>query len=53
MDRILSYLPETVHIRVGYDNEPQYYGDHPGVEWVDYEIPKAWLKHGEPGHYDE
>ena len=53
MDRILSYLPETVHIRVGYDNESQYYGDHSGVEWVDYEIPKAWLKHGEPGHYDE
>ena len=46
MDRILSYLPETVHIRVGYDNEPQYYGDHPGVEWVYYEIPKIWLKHG-------
>ena len=53
MDRILSYLPETVHIRVGYDNEQQYYGDHPGVEWVDYEIPKSWLKHGKPGHYDE
>lgn len=53
MDRILGYLPENVHIRVGYDNEPRYYGDYPGVDWVDYEIPKIWLKHGERGHFDE
>ena len=53
MDRILSYLPETVHIRVGYERKPQYYGEYVGVDWVDYEISKAWLKHGEPGHNDE
>jgi len=53
MDRILNYLPEIVHIRIGYDNEPRFYGDHPGVDWIDYEIPKVWLKHGERGHYDE
>ena len=53
MDKILSYLPETVHIRVGYDREPQNYGDYAGVDWVDYEIPKAWLKHGEPGRFNE
>lgn len=53
MDRILNYLPETVHIRIGYDNEPQYWGDQPGVTYVDYEIPKSWLKHGEQGHYNE
>ena len=53
MDRILSYLPEIVHIRVGYEKEPHYYRDYCGVDWVDYEIPKSWLKHGERGHYNE
>lgn len=53
MDRILSYLPEIVHIRVGYENEPRYYGDYTSVDWVDYEIPKIWLKHGECGSYNE
>ena len=53
MDRILNYLPEIVHIRVGYEQEPRYYGDYTSVDWVDYEIPKVWLKHGQPGCYDE
>lgn len=53
MDRILNYLPEIVHIRVGYEQEQRYYGDYCGVDWVDYEIPKAWLKHGKCGSYNE
>lgn len=53
MDRILSYLPEIIHVRVGYYQESRYYMDHTDVNWVDYEIPKNWLKHGERGHSDE
>lgn len=53
MDRILSYLPEIVHVRVGYYQESMHYMDHYDVEWVDYKIPKNWLKHGECGHSNE
>ena len=54
MDRILSYLPENVHVRFGWDSEP-WCGTH-SFDHVTYriiKIPKAWLKHGERGHYDE
>ena len=54
MDRILSYLPENVHVRFGWDSEP-WCGTH-SFDHVTYrviEIPKIWLKHGERGWYDE
>ena len=53
MDRILSYLPENVHVRFGWDRGPDYFR---GPSKTDYKvicIPKTWLKHGERGHYDE
>ena len=54
MDRILSYLPENVHVRFGWEREP-WCGSH-SFDHVTYKtiyIPKSWLKHGERGHYDE
>ena len=54
MDRILSYLPENVHVRFGWDSEP-WCGTH-SFDHVTYrviEIPKIWLKHGERGRYNE
>lgn len=53
MDRILSYLPENVHVRFGWEREPDYFG---GPSHTDYRvicIPKSWLKHGNRGAYDE
>lgn len=54
MDRILSYLPENVHVRFGWDNGPLSYGSP--VNDISYKticIPKNWLKHGERGRYNE
>ena len=53
MDRILSYLPEKVHVRFGWENEPRYYGDIPDKEYSTICIPKEWLKHGKRGHWYE
>ena len=54
MDRILSYLPDNVHVRFGWDSEP-WCGSH-SFDHVTYQticIPKSWLKHGDRGAYDE
>lgn len=53
MDRILSYLPENVHVRFGWEYEPEHYGGIPHTEYKVICIPKNWLKHGERGRYDE
>lgn len=53
MNRILSYLPEYVHVRFGWELEPEYYGAYPITKYKVIKIPKIWLKHGERGHYDE
>lgn len=53
MDRILSYLPENVHVRFGWEREPDYFR---GPSKTDYKvicIPKTWLKHGDRGSYHE
>ena len=54
MDRILSYLPENVHVRFGWDNGPLSYNSP--INDITYRtivIPKIWLKHGERGSYHE
>ena len=54
MDRILSYLPDNVHVRFGWDSEP-WCGTH-SFDHITYrviEIPKIWLKHSERGSYNE
>ena len=54
MDRILSYLPDNIHVRFGWDSEP-WCGMH-SFDHITYrviEIPKIWLKHGERGSYNE
>ena len=53
MDRILSYLPENVHVRFGWEHEPEHYGAMPNTEYKVICIPKIWLKHGERGRYNE
>ena len=53
MDKILSYLPENVHVRFGWEHEPAYYGAIPESEYKTIVIPKSWLKHGECGSYSE
>lgn len=53
MDKILSYLPDNVHVRFGFEHEPQYYGINPEIEYKIIIIPKSWLKHGERGSYSE
>lgn len=53
MDRILNYLPDNVHVRFGWEHEPEYYGDIPDIEYKVIYIPKNWLKHGERGSYNE
>ena len=53
MDRILSYLPENVHVRFGWEHESEYYGAIPNTEYKVICIPKNWLKHGERGAYNE
>lgn len=54
MDRILSYLPENVHVRFGWDNGPLSYNSP--INDITYHtivIPKTWLKHGDRGSYHE
>ena len=54
MDRILSYLPENVHVRFGWDNGPLSYNSP--INDITYRtivIPKTWLKHGDRGSYHE
>ena len=54
MDRILSYLPDNIHVRFRWDSEP-WCGTH-SFDHITYrviEIPKIWLKHGERGSYNE
>jgi len=53
MDRILSYLPEYVHVRFGWEQEPEYYGAYIVTKYEVIKIPKIWLKHGERGNYNE
>ena len=53
MDKILSYLPENVHVRFGWQYEPLFYGAIPKTEYKTIVIPKSWLKHGERGSYLE
>ena len=53
MDKILSYLPENVHVRFGWEHDPEYYGAMPHTEYKVICIPKNWLKHGKRGTYDE
>lgn len=53
MDKILSYLPENVHVRFGWEREPAYYTAIPETEYKIIVIPKSWLKHGERGSYSE
>ena len=53
MDKILSYLPENVHVRFGWEYEPEYYGGMSHTEYKVICIPKNWLKHGERGAYNE
>ncbi len=53
-DRILSYLPENVHVKFGWDKEP-WCGRHTygHIEYKVICIPKDWLKHGKRGAYNE
>ena len=53
MNKILSYLPENVHVRFGWEHEPQYYKAIPETEYKTIVIPKSWLKHGKRGSYSE
>jgi hypothetical protein len=53
MDRILSYLPENVHVRFGWEHEPTCYYGLPETEYKTIVIPKSWLKHGKRGSYSE
>ena len=53
MDKILSYLPENVHVRFGWEYEPDYYGAMSKTEYKTIVIPKSWLKHGTRGSYSE
>ena len=53
MDRILSYLPENVHVRFGWDKDPDYFGIRTEIEYKTIVIPKYWLKHGTHGSYSE
>lgn len=53
MDSILNCLPDNVHVRFGWEHEPQYYGAHPHTEYKVICIPKSWLKHGKHGAYNE
>ena len=53
MDRILSYLPENVHVRFGWEREPDYFGGPSNIDYKVICIPKTWLKHGERGTYHE
>lgn len=53
MDKILSYLPDNVHVRFGWEHEPTYYGAVPETEYKIIVIPKSWLKHGKRGSYSE
>ena len=53
MDKILSYLPENVHVRFGWEHEPDYFGAIPKTEYKSIVIPKSWLKHGKRGSYNE
>lgn len=53
MDRILSYLPENVHVRFGWEHDPDYFGIRAETEYKTIIIPKSWLKHGKRGSYSE
>ena len=53
MDKILSYLPENVHVRFGWEQEPDYFGGPSNTYYRVICIPKIWLKHGERGNYNE
>ena len=53
MDRILSYLPDNVHVRFGWEHNPEYYGAYPVTTYKVICIPKSWLKHSKRGAYDE
>ena len=52
-DRILSYLPETVHVSLGYEIEPSYFGGPSDVDYFVVEIPKKWLQHNKRGTFYE
>ena len=53
MDRILSYLPENIHVRFGWEREPDYFGGPSNTDYKVICIPKTWLKHGNRGAYNE
>ena len=53
MDRILSYLPENVHVVFGWDEGTDHFGGLNNIYRRTIVIPKSWLKHGERGIYDE
>ena len=53
MDKILSYLPDNVHVRFGWEHEPQYYGGVPDTEYKVILLPKIWLKHNKRGSWNE
>ena len=53
MDSILNCLPDNVHVRFGWEHEPQYFNGIPHTEYKIIIIPKSWLKHGDRGSYNE
>ena len=53
MGKILSYLPEKVHVVFGWKDEPYYYGNIPKTSYSTICIPKEWIKHNKRGSWNE
>lgn len=53
MDRIISYLPDNVHVTFGWEKDPAYYGAYPETTYSTIVIPKNWIKHNKRGSWNE
>ena len=53
MDRILGYLPNTVHVMFGWNTGPRFYGDYDHITHAIIAIPKEWIKHNKRGSWNE